>query len=457
MWGMASNQTDFSVGSVSRRILELALPMTAAQIINLLYNMVDRMYIGRIPGTGTLALTGLGLCFPVISIVSAFANLFGMGGAPLCSIARGKGNVQEAEKIMGTSFAMLLLSGAVLTIVGIAVPKPILYAFGASDATYPYAGAYCVIYLAGTIFVMISLGMNSFINSQGFGRIGMMTVLLGAVLNIALDPVFIFILDMGVRGAALATVLSQLVSALWVFHFLTGKKAILHLRWGKGQIEWRRLKEIVTLGLSGFVMSITNSATQIVCNASLQKYGGDLYVGVMTIINSVREILTMPVTGLTNGATPVLGYNYGAKEYGRVKKAIRFVSIGCILYTVAAWLLLICFPKLFIQIFNDDSQMIAASVPAIKLYFFGFFMMALQFAGQSVFVALGKAKQAVFFSIFRKVIIVIPLTLILPNLFGLGTDGVFLAEPISNFIGGAASFITMLCVVWPELKTERPG
>lgn len=238
---------------------------------------------------------------------------------------------------------------------------------------------------------------------------------------------------------------------------MTGKKAILHLRWGKGQIEWRRLKEIVTLGLSGFVMSITNSATQIVCNASLQKYGGDLYVGVMTIINSVREILTMPVTGLTNGATPVLGYNYGAKEYGRVKKAIRFVSIGCILYTVAAWLLLICFPKLFIQIFNDDSQMIAASVPAIKLYFFGFFMMALQFAGQSVFVALGKAKQAVFFSIFRKVIIVIPLTLILPNLFGLGTDGVFLAEPISNFIGGAASFITMLCVVWPELKTERPG
>ena len=452
MWGMASNQTDFSVGSVSRRILELALPMTAAQIINLLYNMVDRMYIGRIPGTGTLALTGLGLCFPVISIVSAFANLFGMGGAPLCSIARGKGNVQEAEKIMGTSFAMLLLSGAVLTIVGIAVHKPILYAFGASDATYPYAGAYCVIYLAGTIFVMISLGMNSFINSQGFGRIGMMTVLLGAVLNIALDPVFIFILDMGVRGAALATVLSQLVSALWVFHFLTGKKAILHLRWGKGQIEWRRLKEIVTLGLSGFVMSITNSATQIVCNASLQKYGGDLYVGVMTIINSVREILTMPVTGLTNGATPVLGYNYGAGRPDRIRKAEKHIVFLGLAFTAVMFVIAQTAPGYFVRIFTRDESYVGITEWAIRMYTLAVIPLAVQYTVVDGFTGMGIAKVAVSLSMFRKFVYFMGM-LFLPMLFGV--EKVFFAEPISDMVACVLSSCTYLLLSGRVLGDNR--
>jgi len=449
---MNPHQTDFTKGSVRRNILDLAVPMTMAQLINLLYNMVDRMYIGRIPQTGTLALTSLGLCFPIIMIVSAFANLFGSGGAPLCSIERGKGDHDEAELIMGNSFTMLLVCGMALTLVGIVFSKPLLYLFGASDATFPFAQQYVVIYLAGSIFVMIGLGMNSFINCQGFGQTGMMTVLLGAVTNIILDPIFIFVLHMGVRGAALATIISQGLSAFWVLMFLTGKKAILKLKISTMRVRGNRLKKIVALGFSGFVMSATNSAVQIVCNANLQMYGGDLYVGVMTILSSIRDILTMPVHGLTNGATPVLGFNYGAKEYGKVKQAITFTSAVCIVYTLVSWFILISFPQLFIRIFNDDSQLIEASVPAIELYFFGFFMMALQFSGQTVFQSLGKAKQAVFFSLFRKAIIVIPLTIFLPKLYGLGVDGVFLAEPISNFIGGAACFITMLCTVLPELK-----
>lgn len=449
---MNAHPTDFTKGSVRRNILELAVPMTMAQVINLLYNMVDRMYIGRIPETGMLALTGLGLCFPIIMVVTAFANLFGSGGAPLCSIERGKGDKEEAERIMGNSFAMLLVCGVTLTVFGIAFSRPLLYLFGASDATYRFAQQYIVIYLAGSVFVMIGLGMNSFINCQGFGQTGMMTVLLGAVVNIVLDPVFIFALHMGVRGAALATVISQGLSALWVLRFLTGRKAILKLRLRTMRIEWKRLKKIIALGFSGFVMSATNSAVQIVCNANLQMYGGDLYVGVMTILSSIRDILTMPVQGLSNGATPVLGFNYGAKEYGKVKQAIKFSSTVCIVYTLISWFILIRFPKMFIRIFNDDPQLINASIPAIELYFFGFFMMALQFSGQTVFQSLGKAGQAVFFSLFRKAIIVIPLTIALPRLFGLGVAGVFLAEPISNFIGGAACFITMLCTVLPELK-----
>lgn len=452
---MAIHQTDFSKGSIYKSILELAVPMTMAQIINLLYNIVDRIYIGRIPGEGTLALTGLGLCFPIITMVSAFANLFGMGGAPLCSIERGRGNEEEAGKIMGTSFSMMILCGVFLTIFGLIFQKQILYLFGASDATYSYARDYIMIYLCGSVFVMIGLGMNSFINSQGFGRMGMLTVLLGAIVNIVLDPIFIFTLGMGVKGAALATIISQFLSAVWVLIFLTGKRSVLRLRFTTMKIQWRRLKHIVQLGLSGFIMSVTNSGVQVVCNASLQSYGGDLYVGVMTIMNSIREILSMPVQGIMNGATPVLGYNYGALAYDRVKKAIRFVSIVCIVITMASWVVLITFPEFFIRIFNNEPELIEACIPAIKLYFFGFFMMALQFAGQNVFVSLGKAKHAVFFSLLRKAVIVIPLTLILPRVGGLGVNGVFLAEPISNFIGGLACFITMLSVVIPELSGKK--
>ena len=319
----------------------------------------------------------------------------------------------------------------------------------------PRAGAYLTIYLIGSVFVMVGLGMNSFINSQGFGKTGMLTVLLGAVVNIVLDPVFIFLFHMGVQGAALATVISQLLSAAWVMRFLTGKKAIYRLRVSKMKIQPKLTREITALGLSGFIMSITNSAVQIVCNATLQQFGGDLYVGVMTVLNSIREVLTMPVTGLTNGAQPVLGYNFGAGQYARVRSGIRFMSIVCIAFTTAAWIILMLIPEVFIHIFNSSPELIEKGVPALNLYFFGFFMMSLQFAGQSTFVALGKSRQAVFFSLLRKAFIVVPLTLWLPHVFGLGVNGVFLAEPISNFIGGSASFFTMLATVWPMLKKRE--
>ena len=445
----ASNtQNDFSKGSIVKNIMNLAIPMTLAQLINVLYNIVDRIYIGRIPDHATLSLTGIGLSLPIITLVIAFANLFGMGGAPLCSIERGRGDIKEAEAIMGNSFSMMVISGVLLTVLCLIFRKPMLYLFGASDATYPYANAYITIYLLGSLFVMVGLGMNSFINSQGFGRIGMMTVLLGATANILLDPIFIFMLHMGIRGAALATILSQLLSAIWILRFLTSDKTILKLRRSSMRLSAQRVRKIVGLGLSGFTMSITNCTVQIMCNATLQVYGGDLYVGVMTVINSIREIATLPVTGVTHSAQPVLGFNYGAKEYGRVKKAIVFTSFIAILYTTGIWLIVDGFPAFFIRIFNQDAELIAAGIPAIRLYFFGFFMMSLQFSGQSIFVGLGKSKKAIFFSIFRKVIIVVPLTILLPGMFGMGTNGVFAAEPISNFVGGIACFGTMLATVY---------
>lgn len=428
--------------------------MTLAQLVNVLYNIVDRFYIGKIPEHATLSLTGLGLCLPMISIVMAFANLFGSGGAPLCSIERGRGRQDEAERIMGNSFLLMLLFGILLTVLGLLLKRPLLYLFGASDQTFPYADNYVSIYLLGSVFVMIGLGMNTFINAQGFGKIGMMTVLLGAVANIVLDPIFIFVLGMGVRGAALATVISQFLSAAWIVLFLTGKKTLLKLRVSAMRLEKERVRQIVTLGFSGFTMSFTNSLVQMVCNATLQTWGGDLYVGVMTVVNSVREVVSMPVQGLTQSAQPVMGFNYGAKEYGRVKQAIWFTSVGAIVYTTAVWMLVHSCPEFFIRIFNQDADLVAAGIPAMQIYYFGFFLMSLQFSGQAVFVALGKAKRAIFFSIFRKVVIVVPLTIFLPGLWNLGTDGVFAAEPISNLIGGLACFITMLVTVIPELNQK---
>lgn len=347
-----SNTTkDFSVGSISGNILRLAVPMTLAQLINVLYNIVDRIYIGHIPHTSAQALTGIGLTLPVITIITAFANLFGMGGAPLFSMARGRGEHDRAEKIMGNSFSMLLITGAILAVICYIFEKPLLYLFGASDTTYPYAKSYIMIYLIGTLFVMISLGMNNFINAQGFGVIGMLSVSIGAVLNLILDPVFIFVLHMGVKGAQ-----------------------------------------------------------------------------------------------------PVMSFNYGAKKYDRVKSAIKFTTITSIVFSFIAWGFILMFPETLIRMFSSDTELIAKGVPAMHMYFFGIFLMALQFSGQSVFVALGKSKQAVFFSLFRKAIIVIPLTLWLPTVARLGTDGVFWAEPISNLIGGAACFTTMMVTVWRRLR-----
>lgn len=454
---MKAHQTDFSRGSVYRNIMEVAAPMILAQLLNLLYNIVDRIYIGRIPEVGTTALTGVGICFPIISLVSAFTYLYGNGGAPLCAMERGRGNEEEAEKLMGNSFFLLLVTGVVLLILGELFYRPVLYLFGASDATFVYAREYIRLYLLGTVFVMVSVGMNPFINSQGFGNMGMVSVLIGAALNILLDPLFIFGFRMGVKGAALATILSQLCSAVWVMWFLTSKKAVLKLKISCMRLEAARVKRILGLGVSGFIMSFTNSLVQVVCNATLQTYGGDIYVGVMTVLNSVREICTLPVQGFTNGASPVMSFNYGEKAFERVKKAIWFVTAVCVSYTVLIWGALRLAPAFFIRIFNDSPELLEKAVPSLHIYFFGFCFMALQFTGQSVFVALGKSKRATFFSLLRKAFIVAPLTVLLPRVANLGVDGVFWAEPISNLIGGCACFITMLCTILPELRKGAVG
>ena len=453
---MAEQKNDFSKGSVPGAILRMALPITAAQILNILYNLVDRMYIGHIPGSGAMALTGLGLCLPVISLVTAFSRLCGMGGAPLCSIERGRGDLEKAARIQGNAFFLLILSAVLLTAGGLIFLKPILYAFGASDATWPYAGAYCRIYLIGNTFVLISLGMNSFINAQGFAKTGMMTVLVGALVNIVLDPIFIFALDMGVRGAALATVLSQACSAAWVLRFLTGKKTILRLRLRDLKPDAKIIGNILSLGLAGFIMAATNSVVQIVANRMVFAYGGDLYVGVMTIVNSIREVVMMPIQGLNNGSEPVIGYNYGAGCYARVRRGIRFAITAGLGYNVAVWALLMLFPTLLMRIFTSDAAILAAGPRAIRQYYALYVLMALQFGAQSTFVALGRSKQAIFFSLLRKVIVVVPAMLILPRVGGLGISGVFLAEPLSDCTCCIACFAAMLATVWfPLEKLEK--
>lgn len=433
-------------------ILAMAIPMILAQLINLLYNVVDRIYIGHIPGADSLAMTGVGLTLPIISIIAAFANLYGMGGAPLFSMARGAGETQRARDLMGNSFTMLLGTGVVLGLACYFLRRPVLYLFGASDVTYPYADDYLCIYLIGTLFVMISQGMNFFINAQGFGVIGMLTVSIGAALNLILDPIFIFAFDMGVKGAAIATVISQGVSAIWALAFLFGRRALIPFSKESMKLRFSLIKEIVTLGLSGFIMQITNSVAQIMGNAMLQIWGGDLFVGVMTVINSVREIITLPLRGLTSGAQPVISFNYGARAYDRVKSAIQFMTLASVFLSVVSWALLFFCPRFFLELFNDDPALIEAGIPAMRMYFGGIFMMSLQFAGQATFTALGCSKQAVFFSMFRKVAIVAPLSVILPNLWGLGTDGVFLAEPVSNYVGGIACYATMMIVVGRKLR-----
>ncbi|HJA63580.1 MAG TPA: MATE family efflux transporter [Candidatus Intestinimonas stercoravium] len=445
---MAGQQkSDFSKGSVPGNILRLAGPMTVAQLINVLYSVVDRMYLGRLPGH--LALTGLGLTMPIISILMGLANLCGVGGAPLCSICRGKGEEEEAEYVMGNAFSLLLILGVAATVFFLAVRRPMLYLFGASDDTFPYADAYLTIYLLGTVFVMIGLGMNPFINSQGFAKTGMLTVGLGAVVNIVLDPIFIFVFDMGVVGAALATIMAQACSAVWVLVFLTGKKAILHLRLSRMRLSAARVKRILSLGLAGFFVNLTNSLVQVVCNATLQTWGGDLYVGVMTIINSIREVVLMPVTGLSNGSQPVLGYNYGAGENGRVRQGIRFSALVVVAYSVLVWLVVMAAPGMLMGIFTTEEAVIQAGIPAIRTYFALFIFMSLQLAGQSVFTGLGKARQAIFFSLLRKAFINAPLTVILPVFFG--TSGVFIAEAVSQLLGGAACFTTMYLTVYRPL------
>ena len=334
---MEQRQNDFSKGSMARNVVTMAIPMTMAQLVNILYSVVDRMYLGHIPGSGQLELAGLGLSLPIISIIMGFANLCGMGGGPLCSIHRGRGEDKEAERVLGNSFVLLVIFGVGIPLLFLPFREPLLYFFGASNATYPYAQEYITIYLLGTPFVMVGLGLNPFINAQGFARRGMMTVLLGAVVNIVLDPVLIFGFDLGIRGAAWATVIAQAVSAAWVLKFLTGRKAILRLRTDCMPLAWPRVRRILGLGLSGFFVNLTNSLVQVVCNKTLFFYGGDLYVSVMTVINSIREVTFMGVQGITNGAQPVLGYNYGAECYQRVRQGIRFTVAATVGYAALIW------------------------------------------------------------------------------------------------------------------------
>lgn len=446
--------TDFSRGKVWQNIVAQSIPLILAQLVQLLYNVVDRIYIGHLPGADSMALTGIGLVFPLTTLIAAFTFLLGTGGAPLFSIARGAGQEERAGKILGNTLTLLLGTSVVMLVVCYLFRRPVLYLFGASDASYVYADAYLRIYLLGTPFTMLATGLNGFINAQGFPRIGMMTTLLGAALNLALDPIFIFVLQMGVGGAALATVISQAVSCVWVLRFLTGKKVLLPIKKKYLRVDQGLAKEIMALGMSGFIMQGTNCLVQVVCNATLKIYGGDLYVGVMTVINSTREILALPVSGITNGAQPVLGYNYGAKAYDRVRQGIRFTAALGIIYTLLAWLLVIVSPHFLLAIFTEDTAMIAAGADAMRLYFFGFFFMSFQFTGQSAFTALGDSRHAIFFSLLRKAVIVAPLTVLLPKV-GLGVDGVFLAEPISNAIGGLACFVTMYFTLYRKLAAER--
>lgn len=447
----ATQNIDFSTGPVWKRIVAQAIPLTIAQVVHLLYNVVDRVYLGHM-GTGdSMALTGVGLTFPVVTLIMAFTALFGVGGVPLFSIERGAGNEEKAGKILGNSFALLTVSSLVLIAVGYLFMKPILFAFGASEASFVHAREYLNIYLTGTTFSMLSTGLNGYINAQGFPKVGMYSIIVGAVCNIILDPVFIFGLDMGVSGAALATVISQIVSAAWVLRFLLGKQALIPLRRKNFAIRGHIVAEICKMGTVNFIMQGTNCLVQVACNTTLQTFGGDLYVGIMTVTNSVREIFSLPVSGIGSGAQPVIGYNYGAKQYARVKAGIRFTTVAGAAYTMIAWLVILLFPRFWLGIFSEDPSIIEPGVQALHIYFFGFVFMAFQFAGQTTFQALRDAKHAMFFSLLRKAVIVFPLTVLLPRL-GFGVLGVFMAEPVSNVLGGLACYITMRLTIYKRIE-----
>ena len=445
---------DFEHGTVTGNILGAALPMLVAQILSLLYNIVDRVYIARIPDVGTAALGAVGLCFPLIVIITAFSNLFGSGGAPLFSIERGKNNPQKAETIMNTSYSMVCACAVVLMVIGFLFARPLLTLFGASADAMVYAYPYMMIYLIGTLPSMVATGMNPFINAQGYSTVGMFSVTIGAVANLLLDPLFIFVLGFGVQGAAIATVISQTLSAVFVLYFLT-RKAELKVRFVRKN-EFSECtgyaKNIVSLGTAGFIMQLTNSLVTICCNNVLSVTSGDIYISVMTIVSSIRQLVETPISAINEGSSPILSYNYGARRPARIRKAIQVMSIMILCYTALMWSLIILAPGMLIRVFSSDTALIQDSIPALHQYFAAFIFMDLQYIGQTVFKSLNKKKQAIFFSLLRKVFIVVPLTYLLPYALHMGTKGVFLAEPISNVIGGSLCFLTMLYIVLPELK-----
>lgn len=444
---------------LGRLMLQLAVPTVLAQIVNLLYNMVDRIYVGRIPETGSAALAGLGVSFPIILLISAFAALVGQGGAPQAGIAMGQQNYKKADRILGSSTAFLILLSIVLFAVFWFVRKPVLMMFGASEATLPYADDYLKIYLFGTLSVQVSLGLNQFISCQGFSKTSMTTVLIGAVLNIILDPIFIYGFHMGVKGAALATIISQTVSALWVFLFLCSKKSILRLRLSNLRLDWNILRPVLALGISPFIMQSTECLVQLTFNTGMQQYGNDYYVGAMTILFSVSQMLFLPIQGLSQGATPIISYNYGAGNPDRVKKAFRLMLLASVTFSFCATSIILLFPGTFISMFSNDPEIIRIGSYGIRIYTFGFLFFGIQCACQQTFIALGQAKISMFLALLRKVILLIPLALVLPTINGLGTNGLFIAEPIADILSIITTLSMFLInirkILAPVQKSER--
>ena len=435
-------QKDMGTGSVKRHMVSLAVPALVGQVINLLYNIVDRIYIGHIPEIGGTALTGVGLFTPILMLITAFAMLAGAGGAPRAAIAMGKGDKETAEKIVGNCFTVLMILAVILT-AGFWFAAPVLLRFfGGSDATLPYALTYSRIYIAGTVFVLVVMGMNVFITTQGFAKFSMLTTVIGAVINIVLDPIFIFALDMGVAGAALATVISQAVSALWILRFLTGKKTILKLK--KENLPLRRpvILPCLGLGISSFVMLSTESVLSISFTSSLQRFGGDLAVGAMTVLTSINQLVTMPLMGICQGGQPLISYNYGARKPERVREAFYCQFGVCVGYTVVFWLALMVFPNVFAGIFTSDQALVSYTAWAIRIFLCGIFSVGFQISCQQAFMALGQAKVSLLLACLRKLVLLIPLIFILPLFLEDKVFAVFVAEPVSDILAAAVTTVT---------------
>ncbi len=442
---------------VGKLLLKLAAPTVVAQLVNLLYNIVDRIYIGHMPDVGRPALTGIGLCFPVICFITAFTMLVAQGGAPRAAIAMGEGDNVQAEKIMGSCFTCLVGTALALTVLFWVFGERLLWLFGCSEDTIQYALPYMRIYSSGSLFVMMALGMNTFVTTQGFATVSMRTVLIGAVSNIILDPVFIYALHMGVRGAALATILSQAISGIWVVRFLTGKQTALRLRRCNLRPSWRIMAPVLALGVSPFIMQSTEALLNISFNASLQRYGGDMAVGAMTIASTVLQMVWIPSQGLGQGAQPIISYNYGARNAARVKEAFfALLKVSCLLM-VSFWLLVQLFPRVFIGIFNNDPDLMDTAVWTLRVYTAVLGMFGVQMSVQQTFLALGKAKASLFIACLRKIILLIPLIFILPHFFENKVFAVFLAEPVSDFISAVTSAITFYLVFRPAMAKLENG
>ena len=435
-------------------MLKLALPAVVAQLVNLLYNIVDRIYIGHMAENGELALTGLGLTMPVILSISAFSALVGGGGAPIAAIYLGKEDRETAQNILGNGVFLLLVFSAALTTLFYAIKEPLLYLVGASERTFPFADQYLSIYLLGTLFVQLALGLNSYISCQGKAKVAMLSVLIGAGCNILLDPVLIFGLGMGIRGAALATVISQAASALWVVSYLCSRRSSLRIRPRYLRPRWEMLRRICALGVSPLIMQLTESAVSLVLNNGLQAYGGDLYVGSMTILNSVMQIVFALNNGFASGVQPIISYNYGARNFDRVKQAfIRLISVTLSLGAVFS-LLVALFPAGFAGLFTDNPELIALTAKVLPIFTAGMWIFGLQTGCQNTFVGLGQAKISLFIALLRKVILMIPLALLLPKLFGLGVWGVYLSEPVADILSACCTGLIFLRTYQKILSEE---